>query len=184
MRITATDIEGPLIIEPKVFEDARGYFFESYQSDRYKSHGISPVFVQDNEAFSLRGALRGLHYQVPPFAQAKLVRVVHGEVWDVVIDIRPGSKTFGSYTGVYLSAENKKQFFVPVGFAHGYVTLSDQAIFCYKCDQYYQRDHEGGIQWDDPDIGIEWPFAREDLIISDKDSDLPSFREHRIFTES
>ncbi len=181
MQIIDTDIPDLYIIEPQVWKDDRGYFFETYQSTRYHESGITSKFIQDNEAFSFRGALRGLHYQLPPFAQAKLVRVISGTVQDVAVDIRPGSPTFGKHVSVILSAENKRQFFVPAGFAHGYLTLSETACFVYKCDQYYAREHEAGIRFDDPDLGIDWQLPVSDLIISPKDQNLPSMSSHKKF---
>ncbi len=178
MQIIETKIAGLYIIEPKIWNDDRGYFFESFQAERYAALGIKNAFVQDNEAFSSKGALRGLHYQLPPFAQAKLVRVISGRVQDVAVDIRPDSPTFGQHVSVILSGENKRQFFVPAGFAHGYLTLSETAIFTYKCDQYYAKEHEGGIKFDDPALGIEWELGAEELIISPKDLTQPNFENH------
>lgn len=173
-----TGIEGLYVIEPDVWGDSRGYFFETYQQARYESIGIHTVFVQDNEAFSNKGVLRGLHYQVAPFAQSKLVRVVRGEVLDVAVDIRPDSPTYGKHYSVKLTGENKRQFFVPTGFAHGYVALSDEVYFTYKCDQYYKKDHEGGIRFDDPSLNIDWILSPEELIISEKDQQLPGLGNH------
>src|SRR5690606_33731581 len=153
MPIIPTPIDGLVIIEPTVMEDHRGYFFESWQIERYNLPYVH-AFVQDNEAGSARGVLRGLHFQTGLHAQGKLVRVIRGAVYDVAVDIRPGSPTFGQYVGVELSGKNKRQFWVPRGFAHGYLALEDQTIFAYKCDNYYRKDAEGSIRYDDPDIGI------------------------------
>ena len=178
MQIITTKIEGLYIIEPQIWNDSRGYFFESYQSQKFAELGIDDDFIQDNEAFSYRGVLRGLHYQLPPFKQAKLVRVVSGMVQDVAVDIRPGSPTYGEYVSIILSDENKRQFYVPQGFAHGYLTLSESAIFAYKCDQYYARDHEAGIRYNDPSLAIDWQMKDADLIVSEKDQNLPLFAHH------
>lgn len=181
MQIIETEIPDLLIIEPQVWKDDRGYFYETYQADRYNKSGIDCAFIQDNEAFSIRGALRGLHYQLPPFAQAKLVRVISGAVQDVAVDIRPASPTFGRHVSVILSAENKRQFFVPAGFAHGYLTLSETACFVYKCDQYYAREFEAGIRYDDPELDIDWQLPASDLTISPKDQQMPSLALHKKF---
>ena len=182
MKIEQTDFEGLQIVQPTVWEDDRGYFFESFQKDRFAESGIDCAFIQDNEAFSKKGALRGLHYQLPPYAQAKLVRVIKGEVLDVVVDIRPQSSTFGQYFKIILSEENKLQLFVPHGFAHGYLTLSEEAIFVYKCDQYYAREHEGGIRYNDPQLNIDWSPDGIEFLISDKDQNLPKFGDHALWT--
>ena len=169
IKVTTCDIEGLKVIEPKVFGDARGYFFESYNYNDYAAAGITQEFVQDNQSASKKGVLRGLHFQ-KNFPQDKLVRVINGEVFDVAVDLREGSKTYGKWFGVVLSAENKKQFFIPKNFAHGFVVLSDYAEFAYKCTDFYHPDDEGGIIWNDPDIGIDWPVEDEsELIFSDKD---------------
>lgn len=165
-------IEGLKVITPQVFGDARGYFMETYQYNDYKEAGIDEIFVQDNQSASKRGVLRGLHFQ-KEFPQGKLVRVIKGEVFDVAVDLREGSETFGRWFGVVLSAENKKQFFIPKGFAHGFVVLSDYAEFCYKVTDFYHPNDEGGILWKDEKIGIDWPLPQgmteKDLIMSDKD---------------
>ena len=166
MNITRFDIEGLMLIEPKVFGDARGFFYESWNERRYREAGIAAAFVQDNLTFSRRGALRGLHFQNPT-PQAKLVTVLQGEVFDVAVDIRRGSPTFGRWHGVNLSADNKRQFFVPVGFAHGFAVLSETALFAYKCTDFYSPLNEGTVAWDDPDIGIRWPVTNP--VLSDKD---------------
>lgn len=162
-------LPGLILIEPRVFTDERGYFFESWSKAKADSL-IGPVdFIQDNESKSVKGTLRGLHYQREPFAQAKLVRVIEGSVFDVAVDIRPGSATYGQWYGVELSGENKRQLFIPKGFAHGFLVLSDTAIFSYKVDAPWNRDSEAAIRWDDPSIGIEWPMAESELILSEKD---------------
>lgn len=167
MNVISTDLAGALIIEPKVFGDARGYFFESFSAERYRAAGLTDPFIQDNLSFSRRGVLRGLHFQNPQ-AQGKLVSVPLGEVFDVAVDIRRGSPTFGKWYGVHLSAENKRQFWVPAGLAHGFVVLSETALFSYKCTQYYAPQHEMSVAWDDPDIGIQWPECGE-VALSQKD---------------
>ncbi len=162
-------IEGLKIIEPTVFGDTRGYFMETYNQKDYQEAGIAVNFVQDNQSCSKKGVLRGLHFQIQ-FPQDKLVRVVSGEVFDVAVDLRPGSKTYGKWFGVVLSAENKKQFFIPKNFAHGFLVLSDLAEFAYKCTDFYHPNDEGGLAWNDKEIGVEWPIPEEmELIISEKD---------------
>ncbi len=155
--VETCEIEGLKVITPEVREDARGYFMETYQYNDYKAAGIDQVFVQDNQSSSTKGVLRGLHFQIN-YPQDKLVRVISGEVYDVAVDLRPGSATYGKWHGVLLSAENKKQFFVPKNFAHGFYVLSDYAEFAYKCTDFYHPNDEGGIRWNDPDIGIAWPL--------------------------
>jgi len=174
-----TPISGLIIFEPKVLTDERGYFFESYNRRSWEEAGVSAHFVQDNQARSTRGVLRGLHYQCGDMAQAKLVRVVEGEVLDVVVDIREGSVTYGQWYGVLLSAENKRQLFVPKGLAHGYVVLSETAEFFYKCDNFYAREQEGGIRFDDPSLNIDWAIDLNQAIVSEKDKALPLFGRHR-----
>ncbi|MDD3788180.1 MAG: dTDP-4-dehydrorhamnose 3,5-epimerase [Petrimonas sp.] len=169
MNVIKTEIEGAVIIEPRVFGDERGYFFESYAQREFEEHVSKTVFVQDNESKSRYGVLRGLHFQKKPHEQAKLVRVVKGSVLDVVVDIREGSPTFGKHVAVELSGENKRQFFIPRGFAHGFVVLSDEVIFQYKCDNYYTPEAEGGILWNDPALDIDWKIPEEDIILSEKD---------------
>ena len=169
MNIITTEIEGLLILEPKVFGDERGYFFESFSQREFEEKVCKTVFVQDNESKSGYGVLRGLHFQKPPFEQAKLVRVVKGKVLDVAVDIREDSPTFGKHVSVELSEENKRQMFVPRGFAHGFVVLSKEAIFQYKCDNYYMPQAEGGILWNDPALNIDWKIPMEDVILSEKD---------------
>ena len=178
MQVSKTEIAGCYIIEPKVFEDKRGYFFESYNQEKFEQlTGAKPFFVQDNESFSSKGVLRGLHFQKGEHAQAKLVRVLDGEVLDVAVDIRPNSKTFGKVVTTLLSSKNKKQMFVPCGCALGFVTLSDTGTFFYKCDNFYNAESEGGIIYNDPTFNIDWILAEEDLIISEKDKILPVFKE-------
>lgn len=173
MNIIKTSIEGVVILEPRIFADDRGYFFESF-SQKVFDELVRPIrFVQDNESKSKYGVLRGLHFQKGEHAQSKLVRVVKGQVWDVAVDIRRGSPTFGKYVSVELSEENKRQFFIPRGFAHGFAVLSQEAIFQYKCDHYYAPESEGAIAWNDPDIGIDWPVAASDILLSEKDKKHP-----------
>ena len=167
--LTPCDIEGLYVIEPTVFKDERGYFVETYNQNDMKEAGLDMVFVQDNQSMSTRGVLRGLHFQ-KQFPQGKLVRVVRGKVFDVAVDLRSDSKTYGKWFGVELSAENMKQFYIPEGFAHGFLVLSDEAEFCYKCTDFYHPGDEGGLAWNDPEIGVEWPLEEGvDLIISEKD---------------
>lgn len=182
MKIQQTDIADVWILEPTLHVDQRGYFFESFRADRFRSlTGLEVDFVQENEAMSRRGVVRGLHYQLAPYAQAKLVRVVAGTVWDVAVDMRRSSPTFGRYVAVELSAENKRQLFIPKGFAHGYAVLSEEAVFQYKCDAYYHPEAEAGVQWNDPTIGIRWPFAVEEMILSERDQLHPTFSEALYF---
>lgn len=176
MDVIKTDIEGVFIIEPKVFGDDRGYFFESFNAREFaEKTGLSINFVQDNESKSRYGVLRGLHYQLPPFTQSKLVRVVKGRVVDVAVDIRKGSPTYGKYVTCELTEENHRQFFVPKGMAHGFVVLSEEAVFQYKCDDFYHPEAEGGIAWNDPDIAVKWPIAAEDISLSERDKHHPAF---------
>lgn len=166
MKIITTSIEGILIIEPKTFKDKRGFFMETYNRNRYNESGINATFVQDNLSYSLKNTLRGLHFQIK-HPQAKLIQVVSGEIFDVAVDLRPDSVTFGKWTGIHLSDENRRQVFIPEGFAHGFCVLSEFALFYYKCSDFYAPDDECGIIWSDSDIGIEWPV--ENPIISEKD---------------
>ncbi len=180
-KITVEDcnIEGLKIITPEVHGDSRGYFMEVYNKQDFDAAGIERVFVQDNQSASKKGVLRGLHFQIN-YPQAKLVRVVRGEVYDVAVDLRPGSATFGRYHGIVLSEENKKQFYIPEGFAHGFLVLSDYAEFAYKCTDFYHPNDESGIIYNDPDICIEWPVCEGmELIFSDKDTKWQSFAEYR-----
>ena len=169
MNITKTAIEGVVIIEPRIFEDARGYFFESYNKQVFDAEVCPVEFVQDNESCSTYGVMRGLHFQRPPFAQAKLVRCVKGKVLDVAVDIRKGSPTYGQHVAVELSEDNHRQFFIPRGFAHGFAVLSDIAVFQYKCDNYYHPEADGGISIQDPNLGIDWKIDSSKAILSEKD---------------
>ena len=177
--VTPCDIEGLYVIEPTVFKDERGYFVETYNQNDMKEAGLDMVFVQDNQSMSTRGVLRGLHFQ-KQFPQGKLVRVVRGKVFDVAVDLRSDSKTYGKWFGVELSAENMKQFYLPEGFAHGFLVLSDEAEFCYKCTDFYHPNDEGGLSWKDPDINVQWPIPEGmELTISEKDQNWGSFREYQ-----
>lgn len=174
MNFIATKLEGCYIIEPKIINDDRGYFMESFNENTFqKGIGQAIHFVQDNQSFSSKGVLRGLHYQVGEYSQAKLVRVLSGEVLDVAVDIRPNSKTFGEHVSVLLTADNQTQFFVPRGFAHGFLVLSDTATFFYKCDNFYNKESEGGIIYNDKILNIDWGFSENELIISEKDKIQP-----------
>ncbi len=177
MIVKETGIEGLLLVEPRVFKDPRGFFYESYHKDELSKHGIEFEFTQDNQSRSSHGVIRGLHYQKEPYAQAKLVRVTEGAVFDVALDIRPGSPTYGKWFGVELSAENFLQLMIPEGFAHGLSVLSDHATVLYKCNQYYQPESEAGIRFDDPDLHIEWKIDPGKEIISEKDRILPYFKQ-------
>ena len=177
MNIIETPIKDLVIIEPKVFEDNRGYFFESYNQQLFKNLGIDADFVQDNQSFSHKNALRGLHAQATPYAQGKLVRVIQGRVLDVAVDIRKKSPTYGQHFSIELSGENKKMFYVPPGFLHGFVTLEDQTIFSYKCTALYHKNAEVGVIWNDEDLGINWGIDANDALISPKDAVLPKFSE-------
>ena len=170
----ACEIEGLYVIEPKLFGDDRGYFMETYNYEDFKAAGLSMVFVQDNQSMSKKGVLRGLHFQ-KQHPQGKLVRVLSGTVYDVAVDLRKSSKTYGKYYGVILSGENKRMFYIPEGFAHGFLVLSDSAVFSYKCTDFYHPEDEGGIIWNDPDIGIEWPISNDmQVLLSEKDKKHPS----------
>jgi len=171
---TETEIVGVFVIEPKVFGDERGYFMETYNKTDFAEAGIDCTFIQDNQSMSRKGVLRGLHFQ-KTFPQAKLVRVTKGSVFDVAVDIRPDSPTWGKYVGVVLSEERKNQFFIPKGFAHGFLVLSEIAEFTYKCDEYYHPEDEGGITWDDPTVGIVWPEVDCEISLSEKDKRLKGF---------
>jgi dTDP-4-dehydrorhamnose 3,5-epimerase len=177
MEVIQTAIPGVVIIEPRVFKDARGYFFESFSQRDFDAQVREVRFVQDNESKSSFGVLRGLHFQKPPHAQSKLVRVVKGAVLDVAVDVRRGSPTFGQHVAVELSAENHRQFFIPRGFAHGFVVLTDEVVFQYKCDNFYAPQYEGAIAWDDPDLGIDWRVPSEDVLLSDKDRCHPRLKD-------
>ena len=176
MKVIDTGIKDLLVFEPRVFEDERGYFFESYNESNYPD--FSTIWVQDNESKSTQGVLRGLHYQLGDTAQAKLVRAITGEIYDVAVDLRSNSKTYGHWYGTMLTAKNKRQMYVPRGFAHGFVVISETAIFAYKCDNYYNKESEGGIIYDDPTIGIDWPIDKSEVLLSSKDMDLPQFGDH------
>lgn len=171
MEISTCAIEGLLIIQPKIWVDERGHFFESYREDVFKKLGLDIAFVQDNQSLSQRGTIRGLHFQQEPFAQAKLVRVIQGSVLDVAVDVRKNSPTYGQHFAIELNAENQTQFFIPAGFAHGFSTLADNTIFAYKCTNYYHKASEGGLRFNDPALGIDWKV--EGLFVSDKDKELP-----------
>jgi dTDP-4-dehydrorhamnose 3,5-epimerase len=178
MSVKETELKGCFVLEPTVFKDSRGYFFESFNRQRFRERtDLDIQFVQDNESKSSKGVLRGLHFQTGAYAQAKLVRVAQGTVYDVVVDIRPQSTTFGQYFGIELSEHNKKQLFIPRGFAHGFVVLSDSATFIYKCDNYYHKEAECGIIFNDPVLNIDWKVSLDELIISDKDLQLPKFQD-------
>ena len=177
MKIIAAEIEGVKIVEPDVFGDARGWFCEQYNAARYKAAGIDADFVQDNESFSRKGVVRGLHWQAGEHCQAKLVRVIRGAVWDVAVDIRKGSPTFGKYVSVVLTGDNKKQFFIPRGFAHGFVVLEDETLFSYKCDNLYCKESERGLMFNDPALGIAWPEIGVEIKLSDKDQKHPPLAE-------
>ncbi len=178
MNIIRTDIEGLLIIEPQVFPDERGLFVETYNRDRYAEAGVPETFVQGNLSVSKKWVLRGLHCQAPPFAQGKLVQVLSGRVFDVAVDIREGSPTFGKYVSVELSSENRRQFWIPAGFAHGFLALDDDTIFQYKCTNVYSKDHDRGIRYDDPSLSISWPEGP--FIVSEKDRNHPSLAEMEV----
>ncbi len=180
MNFIKTKLAGCFIIEPKIIKDDRGYFMESFNEKTFQNGiGQEVHFVQDNQSFSTKGVLRGLHYQVGENAQAKLVRVLHGEVLDVAVDIRPDSETFGQYEAVKLSGENQTQFFVPRGFAHGFLVLSETATFFYKCDNFYNKESEGGLMYNDETINIDWQFPTNDLLISEKDLIQPNLANAR-----
>lgn len=174
MKVIASPLPGVCVVEPNVFGDHRGFFMESYQKQRYMDNGIDTIFVQDNISFSVRNTLRGLHYQYPR-GQAKLVQVLQGEIYDVVVDIRKGSPTWGQWFGVTLSLDNKRQVFIPDGYAHGFCVTSETALFAYKCSDYYLPEDEGGVRWDDPRIGIQWPVKSP--ILSDRDKNYTGLDE-------
>ncbi len=179
MPVIATSFDGLLIFEPGILHDERGYFYESYNQRVWANAGVNCHFVQDNQARSTRGVLRGLHYQCGEMAQAKLVRVIEGEVLDVVVDLRPDSGTYGQWYSLRLSAENHLQMFVPRGFAHGYIVLSETAVFFYKCDNFYSKESEGGIRYDDPVLSVDWQFDLDKVLVSEKDLVLPGFGQHK-----
>lgn len=175
VEVKEIDIQGPLVIQPRVFFDERGYFFESYNKQLFEKLGIDVAFLQDNQSLSQKGAVRGLHFQVPPFAQGKLVRVIQGAVYDVIVDVRKGSPTYGEHFGIELSAENFTMLWIPPGFAHGFSTLKDQTIFQYKCTKVYNKESEGGVLWNDATLGIDWKV--DSPILSPKDQELPKLAE-------
>lgn len=177
MKMTRTDIEGLVVIEPRVFGDSRGYFFESFSQREFEKEVGQVRFVQDNESKSSYGVIRGLHFQKPPHTQSKLVRVVKGHVLDVAVDLRRDSKTYGKYFSVELTEDNHLQLFIPKGFAHGFAVLSDEAVFQYKCDEFYAPESEGAIAWNDPDIGVDWQIPEDKVILSEKDKKHPSFKD-------
>ena len=177
MEIIKTNIEGVVIIEPRIFKDDRGYFFESFSQREFEEKVCKTTFVQDNESKSSYGVVRGLHFQKPPFAQSKLVRVIKGAVLDVAVDIRKDSPTFGQYVSVELTGENHRQFFIPRGFAHGFSVLSEEVIFQYKCDNFYSPQSEGAIAWNDPDLNIDWRIPAEKVVLSEKDSKHPRLKD-------
>jgi len=175
MKFTQTGLQGLVVIEPTVFEDNRGAFFEAYNSRVFKQNGIDCAFIQDNQSSSSKGVIRGLHFQKAPFAQAKLVRVLHGTILDVAVDIRKDSATYGQHFSLQLSAQNNQQLFIPAGFAHGFSVLSNTAVVLYKCDQPYSKESEGGISYNDPQLNINWQVAPAEAIVSEKDLLLPLF---------
>ncbi|WP_195425959.1 dTDP-4-dehydrorhamnose 3,5-epimerase [Bacteroides cellulosilyticus] len=177
MEIIKTQIEGVVIIEPRLFKDERGYFFESFNQKEFEDKVCKTKFIQDNESKSSYGVVRGLHFQKPPFAQSKLVRVVKGAVLDVAVDIRKDSPTFRQHVAVELTEDNHRQFFIPRGFAHGFSVLSKEVIFQYKCDNFYAPQSEGAIAWDDPDLGIDWQISIDDILLSEKDKSHPKLAE-------
>lgn len=177
MNIIQTEIPDVLIVEPRVFGDSRGYFFESFSERRFKELVADVDFVQDNESKSSFGVVRGLHFQKPPYTQAKLVRVVKGKVLDVAVDLRKGSPTYGKYVYVEISEENHRQVYIPKGFAHGFAVLSEEAVFQYKCDAYYEPKSEGAIAWNDPDLNIDWKLMPEQVLLSDKDRNNPCMKD-------
>ena len=177
MNIIETNIEGVIIIEPRLFEDERGYFFESFNQKEFQEKVCKTTFIQDNESKSSYGVIRGLHFQKPPFAQSKLVRVVKGAVLDVAVDIRKGSPTFGQHVAVELTEDNHRQFFIPRGFAHGFSVLSKEVIFQYKCDNFYAPQSEGAIAWEDSDLGIDWQISIDEILLSEKDKSHPKLAE-------
>lgn len=174
MHVQKTPLEGLLVIETDVFGDGRGFFMESYQKNRYRDIGIDVEFIQDNVSLSKKGVVRGLHFQRAPFVQGKLVSVLAGRAFDVAVDIRNNSVTFGKWFGIELSSENHKQFWIPEGFAHGFMALEDSTVFVYKCTNVYSAAHDGGILWNDPEIGIVWPLAEAETIVSEKDRKHPT----------
>lgn len=178
MEVIKTAIEGVVIIEPRIFKDARGYFFESFSEREFEEKVCKTTFVQDNESFSSYGVLRGLHFQKPPFTQSKLVRVIKGAVLDVAVDIRKGSPTYGQHVAVKLTENNHRQLFIPRGFAHGFAVLSKDVLFQYKCDNFYAPQADGGIAWNDPDLNIDWQIPLDKVILSEKDTKHPKLKDY------
>ncbi|MBQ2858298.1 MAG: dTDP-4-dehydrorhamnose 3,5-epimerase [Bacteroidaceae bacterium] len=178
MNVIKTAIDGVVILEPRIFKDARGYFFESFSEREFQEKVCKTTFVQDNESFSSYGVVRGLHFQKPPYTQAKLVRVIKGAVLDVAVDLRKNSPTYGQHVAVELTGENHRQLFIPRGFAHGFSVLSEEVLFQYKCDHYYAPQSEGGILWNDPDLGIDWRIPAESIILSEKDTKHPLLKDY------
>ncbi|MDD5217441.1 MAG: dTDP-4-dehydrorhamnose 3,5-epimerase [Candidatus Omnitrophica bacterium] len=176
MKFIQTNIPGVVLVEPRAFKDSRGFFYESYNAEVFKEHGIPATFIQDNHVWSCRGVLRGLHYQTPPKAQAKLVRVVRGRIFDVAVDLRKQSSTYGKSIGVMLGAEDRRMIYIPEGFAHGYLSLEEETEVLYKVTHLYSPAHEAGILWNDPLLNIEWPKLGMDYLLSDKDQKLPFFK--------
>ena len=183
MKVVETEIAGVRIVEPDVFGDDRGWFCETYNAERYRRAGIDGLFVQDNESLSARGVVRGLHWQAAPHTQAKLIRVIHGAVWDVTVDIRKGSPTYGRHVAVTLSAGNRRQLYVPRGFAHGFIVLEDDTLLSYKCDNLYRPESERGMRFDDPALGIEWPDVGMPLTLSPKDRNHPPLADVEPWTD-
>lgn len=180
MKIRETGIDGLIVIEPDVYGDSRGYFMESFSDRKFRElTGIEVTFVQDNESKSSYGVVRGLHFQRAPYAQSKLVRVVSGRVLDVAVDLRQGSETYGKHFSIELSGDNHLQMFIPKGFAHGFAVLSEEAVFQYKCDEYYAPESEGSIAWNDPDLAIDWHISQDDVRVSDKDGRSPGFKDYK-----
>lgn len=177
MNVIETAIPDVKIVEPDRFGDARGWFCETYNAERYRKFGIDADFVQDNESFSSKGVVRGLHWQAAPSTQAKLMHVIHGAVWDVAVDIRKGSPTYGKYVAETLSAENRRQLYIPRGFAHGFIVLEDNTLFSYKCDNFYDPKSERGMRFDDPALGIKWPDVGAEIVLSEKDRRHPFFKD-------
>lgn len=180
MNFIRTEIDGVTVIEPKVFDDPRGFFYESYRKELFVQNGITDEFVQDNVSSSAKGVLRGLHYQTAPRAQAKLMRVLRGSVYDVAVDIRPRSKTFGKFFPILLSAENRKMLYIPKGFAHGFCVLEEGTEFMYKVSDYYSPEHERGVLWSDPELAIPWPKIDRSFILSEKDKKFPSLKDLKL----
>lgn len=177
MKVTPTKLEGVFILEPKVFGDERGYFFESYNQKAFSEAGIDATFVQDNQSSSRKGTLRGLHFQTGEYAQAKLVRAFSGSVLDVTVDLRPNSPTYGQHVAVELTDKNCKQLYIPRGFAHGFIVLSDEAVFSYKCDNFYNKAAEGGLRYNDPALNIDWQMPAEDILVNERDASFPTLAE-------